>query len=594
MLNEDEMNSIDNLKDEEKIQLLESLLNDEAVSKSLFGTSAVAKEIGLEKVLKLKSISKSEVGELSFFNDSTFQKEFASDVESLNRFVNRQDVKLAIANNKDCIKGLVTISEFIDELSSIDWFVKRLSDNQQLINLVVADIPTNQLLVEKLLTDSRIKNAIKVREGYLEGLVQGVSQRIAKLSTIKNHLKSDDSWVSDLANSNDFMKSLLERKVVKSYIANDLQYLEQLSLEPELANNLLKTTNFSNRLLSELDNFNLFISTSSILNSFFDHLSKTVSSNSEQSLKFLQAVSNMRDFSVLLEQVLEYLAIPEGNSEKVTLSYKKIANGSKDFQNLLAMIFESNNEVTINGNPFRIIDWRGFWIPFQEIFLNKDYDLAIESEKPFFIDAGANIGLATVYLKSKHPNAEVIAFEPSKAIREVLELNIKMQGLSNVTVMPYALSSKSGMLEFTVPDKDNLAGSLRTNVESHGVKTEVVEVKRLAPFINKQCDFIKLDIEGAEYAVLHDIKKKLNTVSNIFIEYHGEASGAPSDLAKIVSMLVSQGFRLNISKAFGTDKYTKISPFSHLNKRYSQVIYATRATENRYHKYQKLKSFFNV
>lgn len=594
MLNEDEMNSIDNLKDEEKIQLLESLLNDEAVSKSLFGTSAVAKEIGLENVLKLKSISKSKVGELSIFNDSTFQKEFASDIESLNRFINRQDVKLAIANNKDCIKGLVTISEFIDELSSIDWFVKHLSDNQQLINLVVADIPTNQLLVEKLLTDSRVKNAIKVREGYLEGLVQGVSQRIAKLSTIKNHLKSDDSWMSDLANNNDFMKSLLERKVVKSHIANDLQYLEQLSLEPQLANNLLKTTNFSNRLLSELDNFNLFISTSSILNSFFDHLSKTVSSNSEQSLKFLQAVSNMRDFSVLLEQVLEYLAIPEGNSEKVTLSYKKIANGSKDFQNLLAMIFESNNEVTINGNPFRIIDWRGFWIPFQEIFLNKDYDLAIESEKPFFIDAGANIGLATVYLKSKHPNAEVICFEPSKAIREVLELNIEMQGLSNVTVMPYALSSKSGMLEFTVPDKDNLAGSLRANIESHGVKTELVEVKRLAPFINKQCDFIKLDIEGAEYAVLSDIKKKLNTVSNIFIEYHGEASGAPNDLAKIVSMLVSQGFRLNISKAFGTDKYTKISPFSHLNKRYSQVIYATRATEKQHHGYQKLKSFFNV
>uniref|UniRef100_A0A486XY10 Methyltransferase FkbM domain-containing protein n=1 Tax=Rheinheimera sp. BAL341 TaxID=1708203 RepID=A0A486XY10_9GAMM len=588
------MNSIDNLKYEEKIQLLESLLKDEAVSNSLFGNSAVAKEIGLEKVLKLKSISKSELGEHLFFNDSTFQKEFASDIESLNRFLTRQDVKSAIANNKDCIKGLVTISDFIDELSSIEWFLKRLSKNQQLINLVIADIPTNKLLVEKILTDSRIKNTIKVKEGYLEGLVQGVSQRIANLSTIKNHLKLDDSWVSYLVNNNDFMKSLLERKVVKSYIASDSEYLEQLSLEPELANNLLKIKNFSNSLLSESDSFNLFISTSSILNNFFGHLSRTVTNNSVQSLMFLQTVSNMRDFSNLLKQVSEYLTIPEENSEKVTLSYKKIANGSNDFQNLLAMIFESNNEVTINGKPFRIIDWRGFWIPFQEIFLNKDYDLAIESEKPFFVDAGANIGLATVYLKCKHPNAEVICFEPSQAIREVLELNVEMQGLSNVRVMPYALSSKSGMFEFTVPDKDNLSGSLRTNIESHGVKKEVVEVKRLAPFINKKCDFIKLDIEGAEFAVLNDIKKNLNTVSNIFIEYHGEANGTPSDLVKIVSMLVSQGFRLNISKAFGTDKYTKISPFSHLNKRYSQVIYATRDIEKPHHKYQKLKSFFNV
>lgn len=588
------MNNIDNLNDEEKIQILESLLNDEALSKLIFENSELTKKLGLESSLPTNDATEHKKSDLSSFKNSSVQREFASDAESLSQFLVRKDVKAAIARNNSCIKGLVTIPEFRNELCSIDWFLKHVSQNQQVIDLVMADLPANAILLEKFLSDSRVKNAIQARDGYLEGLVQNVSQRIAKLSTIKNHFISDDSLVSYLLTDNDFLRLVLARKRVKRYIVNDLHYLEQLSLGPELASNLLKVGKFTSRFLSESDNFNLFISNQKVLDSFLEHLSQAAIVKSGQSWKFLETVARMRDFSGLLAQVSEYLAVPEGNSDKVELSFKKIANGSKDFQNLLALIFNSNNSVSINGKPFRILDWRGFWIPFQEIFLNKDYDIVVESEKPFFIDAGANIGLATLYLKCKHPSAEVICFEPSKNIRKLLECNIETQNLSNVRIMPCALSSKNGTFEFTVPEQDSLAGSLRSIIEPQEINKEVVEVKRLSPFIDKQCDFIKLDIEGAEYAVLNDIKKKLNIVNNIFIEYHGEANATSNDLVNITSILVKHGFKFHVSKAFGTDKYTKISPFSHLNERYSQVIHATRDLKRPRNIYQKIKSFFSV
>src|SRR3989441_3170465 len=74
------------------------------------------------------------------------------------------------------------------------------------------------------------------------------------------------------------------------------------------------------------------------------------------------------------------------------------------------------------------------------------------------VDAGAHIGLYTLRAAAKA--ATVVAIEPDPSNRSLLERNIRLNGFSNIIVVPKALSSRSGtgML--------SLAGRANTRVSS--------------------------------------------------------------------------------------------------------------------------------
>ena len=51
---------------------------------------------------------------------------------------------------------------------------------------------------------------------------------------------------------------------------------------------------------------------------------------------------------------------------------------------------------------------------FLQVWLNNEYDIPLKSEAEVIIDAGANIGLASLYFKDKYPKASIYAIEPEK------------------------------------------------------------------------------------------------------------------------------------------------------------------------------------
>ncbi len=58
-----------------------------------------------------------------------------------------------------------------------------------------------------------------------------------------------------------------------------------------------------------------------------------------------------------------------------------------------------------------------------------------------------------------------------------------------------------------------------------------------------QVDLLKIDCEGAEFAILEDSPSKvLYKVSNIFLEYHDWVPGA--DHRRLKTLLESRGFRV--------------------------------------------------
>lgn len=181
-----------------------------------------------------------------------------------------------------------------------------------------------------------------------------------------------------------------------------------------------------------------------------------------------------------------------------------------------------------------------------EIFVQKIYKQTFE-KKTYIIDCGANIGLSVVYMKSIFPDAIIEAFEPDAKNFVLLEKNVTSFGLQEVTLHQKAIWIANTQLDFLSE------GTVGSKIET-GVSTTItnkVEATRLKDFLIKEVDFLKIDIEGAEYQVLKDIAPNLHFVKNMFFEYHGTFR-QNGELLEIMNIVQEAGFHFYIKEAAST------------------------------------------
>jgi FkbM family methyltransferase len=142
------------------------------------------------------------------------------------------------------------------------------------------------------------------------------------------------------------------------------------------------------------------------------------------------------------------------------------------------------------------------------------------------MDIGANIGIFTLIMSTLCPDGHVFAIEPSSRNLSYLRENLQVNQVSNVTVLQHALWDRACDLDlfyieelagcsFLETSRNQSAGmsKIKAVVTQPWVDTivshdqpEVVSCVRLddlAVSIDlKRLDFVKLDAEGAEIAVL--------------------------------------------------------------------------------------------
>jgi FkbM family methyltransferase len=131
------------------------------------------------------------------------------------------------------------------------------------------------------------------------------------------------------------------------------------------------------------------------------------------------------------------------------------------------------------------------------------------------IDAGAYIGDLTIPLSRLVK--EVYAFEPQAEIRQVLEANLEINRISNVTVLPYALADKERPLFYNTKStsKDgNLGGNQMQDEGDHAVEVRTLDSLQLSPH------FVKADIEGMEIPMIAGGEETLaRTRAAMFLEF---------------------------------------------------------------------------
>jgi len=168
------------------------------------------------------------------------------------------------------------------------------------------------------------------------------------------------------------------------------------------------------------------------------------------------------------------------------------------------------NDVSVLGH---IVKTGGIWEPHIMNLMAK----VVRSDS-ICLDIGANIGALTLILADLAHKGVVHSFEPSSINSRFLARNIRQNGLRNTYVHAIGLGSVPGRSEFTtligmegcsfVNPVGQQVDQVVASAWGSGVeqKTESVTIETLDGWMAKQkprrVDFVKMDVEGSELAVL--------------------------------------------------------------------------------------------
>lgn len=136
-------------------------------------------------------------------------------------------------------------------------------------------------------------------------------------------------------------------------------------------------------------------------------------------------------------------------------------------------------------------------------------------ENPLFIDLGANIGLSSLDIKKRFPDAKVIAYEPLPASCELIRLNVP-----SAEVRQKAAAAKTGTVHFL----EEGAPSGLHMLQEGGIVVESESFDDIVKAFEK-VDLMKIDIEAAEYELLNAASPEaMNKVQKIVMEVHSPNS----------------------------------------------------------------------
>lgn len=181
----------------------------------------------------------------------------------------------------------------------------------------------------------------------------------------------------------------------------------------------------------------------------------------------------------------------------------------------------------------------------KEIFFENIYKFNSNKKIPLIIDCGAHIGMSILHFKQQYPDSKIIAFEPDRNNFQLLQKNINEWGLKDIQLFQNPVWTSNDEITF---EASGAMGGKISEITENAESSVKLKAVRLSEFLNKEVDFLKIDIEGAEWEVLNDCEDKLHFVNNIFLEYHSKFK-EQNKLINILQILNRSGFKFYIKEA---------------------------------------------
>ena len=235
--------------------------------------------------------------------------------------------------------------------------------------------------------------------------------------------------------------------------------------------------------------------------------------------------------------------------------------------------------------------WMGFWLtnkPFKKINIG-DYEFWVRGDnllsrltntyvvlesvvkKIYFknsldfgenatvIDIGGHIGAFTIYAARKAKRGRVYTFEPSLKNYEVLERNVVLHNVSNVSLFNSAIAGNNQERILYIDDFNDGGHGLVKKTQ----KAVPVNCLTLAEVLTQnkisQCDFLKIDCEGAEYEILLNTPTEiLKKIDQIVLEYHSPEFLGLADkgiVNKLLAHLKAANYQIIVEREDGRRGY---------------------------------------
>ena len=176
----------------------------------------------------------------------------------------------------------------------------------------------------------------------------------------------------------------------------------------------------------------------------------------------------------------------------------------------------------------------------------------ILTKNDIVIDAGANIGLMTLFFSKTLGVKKVFSFEPVPDTFKILEKNIKINRVNNVEAYQLALSNKKNkQLIYLNLNINRGAASLNIRESgSKGIEINVSSLNQLAANCKfGKIDFCKIDVEGTELKLLQgsEFLFKQEIKPSLCIEYSREVESNDS-VSELYDFLKERDYILFKSK----------------------------------------------
>ena len=177
------------------------------------------------------------------------------------------------------------------------------------------------------------------------------------------------------------------------------------------------------------------------------------------------------------------------------------------------------------------------------------------------IDIGAHIGRYTIISsKMVGENGKVVAIEANPAVFEMLNKNIKLNQFTNILSLNYAVYSQETKIKLFLPnDEENMTiyNSIMTERANNKEKFVEVNANTLDTIIQSTgikedgINWIKIDVEGAEYEVLRGATSILSQSKDIalLVEIHNLGEGK-NMYEPIVHFLNEYNFKIDFEKTY--------------------------------------------
>ena len=157
----------------------------------------------------------------------------------------------------------------------------------------------------------------------------------------------------------------------------------------------------------------------------------------------------------------------------------------------------------------------------QNVFLDLEYKTHFRTDPKVIIDAGANIGMATLFFSLHYPQAKIVAIEPEPSNFALLRQNCS--ALRNVTLVHAALWPTEQALVIQDSQAEKWAFSVK--VGESAADLDAVKSVTVPGLLDEleigHIDILKLDVEGAERELFNrGAESWLGAVGLIIIELH--------------------------------------------------------------------------